>query len=381
MRRYLLILSVISVLMLATLNVGYAIVNTGTVQSVNNTISDVDFNIGLYSFDDYDALNPTDELTYDSTSFTTLSTALNGSIAYTEVDGNKTAKEDDYVLASGNVYLVIQEHNTPATNTYNMSLSAVFSDDNGVLSGITSGLFFAGSGEPVTPTTVFQPNTAYRVQINSSFPNISYVGTMTFSLSVDTVTVITTTVHGLYLEQGTCSMILVQDDPIMDLVEITTGDDVEGDYIKDLSTIDGCPQVQIINNTNTGGTGIADADGNISITLDIPANTPFCVKIWNKEEYDIRADINITNVVIDGVVKFHKYNNQKLGAGFARYFCHYYAYSSEYWSTTNLANVKTYDGWMQSADGTVTITIDAHYNDGEGNKAQNVNLYVIFKDD
>lgn len=381
MRRYLLILSVMSVLMLATLNVGYAIVNTGTVQSTDNTVSDVDFNIGLYSFDDYDALNPTDELAYDSTSFTALSTVLNGSITYTAVDGNKTVKEDNYVLASGNVYLIIQTNNIESGNTYSLTMDAVFNDDNGVLSGISSGLFFAGSGDAITSSTALQPNTAYRIQINSSFPDIPYVGTITFSLSVDTVTIITTTVHGLYLEQGTCSMVLVQDDPILDLVEITTGDGVEGDYIKDLSTISGCPQVQIINNTNTGGTGIADADGNINITLDIPANTPFCVKIWNKEDYDVRANINITNVLIDGEAGNHKYNNQKLGAGFSRYFCHYYAYHSTYWSTTNLANVKTYDGWLQSVDGTVTITIDAHYDDGQGNKAQNVNLYVIFKED
>ena len=114
--------------------------------------------------------------------------------------------------------------------------------------------------------------------------------------------------------------------------------------------------------------------------LDIPEGTPFCIKIWNRESYDVRANIEISNIMIDGVVKDHEYNNQKLGAGFARYFCHYNAYNSEYWSTTNLANVKNNDGWFYSTSGTVTITINGHYDDGEGNLAQNVRLSVVFRD-
>ena len=293
---------------------------------------------------------------------------LNGSISY-KTDTGKIIQEDTYTLISG-AYLLIS-----GEGSYSVSYEAHFYDDGTEMQNITTYLFI-GSDSVIDAQTVLYPDVQYDVQFNAAFPEMEFTGPITCSLAITVSAILNSS---LYSMSGDCAVIEIQDDPVAELVDITTGGDVEGEYTKTTIVESDCPQVIIANNTNSEG-GVADSNGNIDIVLDIPEGTPFCIKIWNRENYDVRANIEISNIMIDGVVKNHKYNNQKLGAGFARYFCHYNAYSSEYWSTTNLANVKNNDGWFYSTSGNVIITINGHYDDGEGNLAQNVRLSVVFRD-
>ena len=293
---------------------------------------------------------------------------LNGSISYKVIEGDKVIQPDIYTLISAATLLITGD------GSYSVSYEAHLYDNGSEISGLTTYLFI-GSDSVIDDDTVLYPNTSYDVQFNVSFPEMQFTGPITCSLSIYVYTYNSSE----FSMSGGCAVIEIQDDPVAELVDITPGGDVEGSYNKTSGTEGGCPQVIITNSTNTEG-GVADSNGDINIVLDIPPNTPFCIKIWNRESYDVRANITIDNIIIDDKAKSHTYNNQKLGAGFARYFCHYNAYSSEYWSTTNLTNVKNNEGWFYSSNGSVTISIDGHYDDGEGNKAQNVRLSVIFRD-
>lgn len=292
---------------------------------------------------------------------------LNGSISYKVEDGKNVIVPDIYILISG-AHLVIA-----GNGSYRVSFEVCFYDDNGELDA-DSYLFI--NDEPANDVTL-SPEEVYTLQMNVMFSATEFTGTIRCVL---TIYIYTANNDCTYVDAGNCAVIEVHDDPTADLIEVTEGGDVGGSYVKTTTTVGEVPQVIISNSTNTTGQGVADADGNIDIILNIPANTPFCIKIWNRESYDVRANINISNIVIDGESTNHKYNNQKLGSGFARYFCHYIAYNSNYWSTTNLDNVKNNNGWLYSSTGTVTISITAHYDDGQGNKAQDVRLAVIFKD-
>lgn len=322
---------------------------------------------GAYTSD----MQTTGETTNDS--FTALlysnTNIFNGSISYKVIDGKNTIEANLYTLISG-AHLIIY-----GSATYALTYEVHIYDSAGELDA-DAYLFI---GDTPADEVELNPDTVYDIQLNILFSAIEFTGTITCSL---TLTI--TAIHNncTYVDSGNCATIEVEDDPIAEQVEVEEGEDVEGQYNKTSVTEQGYPQVIITNTTNSSG-GVADEDGNINITLSIPASTPFCIKIWNKEGYDVYANIVINNILVNGSAGSHSYNNQKLGAGFARYFCHYTTsgtYGSEYWSTTNLNNVKNNNGWFQSSNGSVTISIDAHYNDGHGNTAQNVRLSVVFKE-
>ena len=292
---------------------------------------------------------------------------FNGSLSYKVIDGHNTIVPDIYTLISG-THLVIY-----GDRTYNVSVEAHFYDANGQLDA-TSYLFIDDT--PVNEITL-DPNTIYNVQMNVTFSSVQFSGTITCVL-----TLVVSAVYNdcTYADSGNCAIIEVPYDPMADLIDITTGDDVEGDYIKTTTTVGGVPQVIITNSTNENGQGVADSEGNIHVVLDIPANTPFCIKIWNRDWYNVNANIRVDNIIINGETQSHYYENQRLGIGLARYYCYYRSYGSDTWTTTNLNNVVNNEGWFYSSSGTVTISIDAHYSDFLGNKAQNVRLSIIFKD-
>lgn len=323
---------------------------------------------GAYSSD----MSSTGETTNDS--FTVIlysdTNIFNGSISYEVVGGDTRIIANLYTLISG-AHLMIY-----GNATYTLFFEFHIYDENGEL--VADAYLFIND----TPANEveLEPNVEYDIQLNVVFTAISFSGTLSCELTLQV-----SAVHNscTYDEDGNCATIEVHDDPVAEIVEVTEGEGVEGEYTKTTTTEGGNPQVIIANTSNETGQGVADSDGNINIVLNIPANTPFCIKIWNRESYDIRANIQISNIIVDGVAKNHKYNNQKLGSGFARYFCHYTTtgmFASEYWSTTNLDNVKNNNGWFYSSNGSVTISIDAHYDDGHGNKAQDVRLSVIFRD-
>lgn len=380
-RAYLTLMAV-AVMLVPMVTVGYAVTYSATTTSANNTVSASYFTVGIYSMDDFDPTSPIDIVAYDPDDFTQLTTdILNGSISYEVVNNSNYIKEDDYVLASGNIYVVIDSVNM-GDRIYSISVSAEFRDNGTVMTGIIYGIYLGDFDDVVSPSDTFQSQTAYRMQLDTTFPNMLFTGPITCTVTVSAIAGVINN-NGVFTGIETCPMTVIENDPIIEQVTVTGGGGASGDYSKISSTINGCPQVQIINSTNSMG-GVADSNGNISVSLDIPQNTPFCVKIWNKESYDIRANITINNIVINGSTTSHTYNNQKLGAGFARYFCHYTVQgtysSSTYWSTTNLNNIKNNDGWLYSSSGNVTITINGQYNDGHGNTAQNIMLYVVFRD-
>lgn len=309
--------------------------------------------------------------TITSDSFTAVlysdTSILNGSISYKVEDGKNVIAPDIYTLISGAHFVI------GGNGTYRASFEVHFYDDNGELDA-DAYLFL--NDEPIEDVTL-SPDDVYTLQMNVMFSATEFTGTIRCEI---TIYIYTANNDCTYVDMDNCAVIEIHDDPAADLIEVTEGGDVEGAYIKTTTTVGGVPQVIISNSTNTTGQGVADADGNIDIVLNIPANTPFCIKIWNRESYDVRANITINNIVVNGSSTNHQYNNQKLGSGFARYFCYYTNHGSTYWSTTNLNNVTTNNGWLYSSNGTVTISIDGHYDDGHGNKAQDVRLAVIFKD-
>ena len=292
---------------------------------------------------------------------------VNGSISYKTESGQNVIVEDIYSIISG-AHLLIA-----GNGTYSVSFEVHFYDDNGEIES-ESYLFIDDT--PASECTL-QGNTQYNIQLNTFFSSSAFSGTVRCNLILRVYAL-----HNgcTYDDMNDCATIEVHDDPVADLIDVTEGSGIGGEYIKTTTTVGGVPQVIISNSTNTNGQGVADADGNINIILNIPANTPFCIKIWNRESYDIRADIVVSNIIINGSSTSHSYNNQNLGSGFARYFCHYTYRGSTYWSTTNLNNVVNNNGWFYSSNGSVTISIDAHYDDGHGNKAQDVRLSVIFED-
>lgn len=296
---------------------------------------------------------------------------LNGSISYTE-DSVKTIQADTYTLISGANLLIT------GTGAYSISYDASFYDNGVEMNGITTYLF-VGSDSVIDEHTVLYPSISYEVQFSAAFPAVQFTGPITCDLSIMISAIVNTSTFDL---DGNCATIKIEDDPISELVDVTPGEGADGNYTKTTVTESGCQQVIVSNNTNASG-GVADSEGNIDIVLDIPENVAFCIKIWNREGYDVYANITFSNIIINGSSGSHTYTNQKLGAGYARYFCHYTTsgtFGSEYWSTTNLNNVKNNNGWFYSSSGTVTITIDGHYDDGEGNLAQNVRLSVVFRD-
>ena len=320
----------------------------------------------------YSDVSSTGETTNDS--FTVIlysdTNIFNGSISYEVIGGGTRIIANLYTLISG-AHLMIY-----GNATYTLSFEFHIYDENGEL--VADAYLFINDN-PANEVEL-EPNVEYDIQLNVVFTAISFSGALSCELTLQVLAI-----HNscTYDEDGNCATIEVHDDPLVEIIDVTEGEGVEGDYVKTSSTFGGNPQVIISNSTNATGEGVADADGNINIVLNIPANTPFCIRIWNGESYDIRANITINNIMIDGIAKNHKYNNQKLGSGFPRYFCHYTTtgtFGSEYWSTTNLDNVKNNNGWFYSSNGSVTISIDAHYDDGQGNKAQNVRLSVIFRD-
>ena len=292
---------------------------------------------------------------------------VNGSISYKVIDGNNTIVSDIYALMTG-AHLFIY-----GDDTYTVSFEIHFYDDNGELA---SDAYLFINDTPCAEITL-QPNIEYDVALNVYFAEIVFTG----SIRCELIIYVTATHNGCtYEENGDCAIIEVPYDPMADIIDITAGDDVEGDYIKTTTTVGGVPQVIITNSTNENGQGVADSEGNIHVVLDIPANTPFCIKIWNRDWYNVNANIRVDNIIINGETQSHYYENQRLGIGLARYYCYYRSYGSDTWTTTNLNNVVNNEGWFYSSSGTVTISIDAHYSDFLGNKAQNVRLSIIFKD-
>ena len=320
---------------------------------------------GAYSSD----VQSTGDTTNDSFTVVLLSdtSIFNGSISYRVVGENKVIDANLYTLIAG-AHLIIY-----GNSTYIVSFEFHIYDENGELDAEPY-LFI---GDESASDIELDPETSYELHLNVVLGAIQFTGSITCELILTISAVHNNCTH---INSGNCATIEVQDDPVTELVDVDTGGEVEGDYIKTSTTQGGNPMVVISNSTNATGEGIADADGNINIVLNIPANTPFTIKIWNRESYNVRANISIENIMINGSATNHTYNNQKLGSGFARYFCYYKAHNSTYWSTTNLDNVRDNNGWFYSATGTVTITIDAHYDDGHGNKAQDVRLSIIFRD-
>ena len=175
-------------------------------------------------------------------------------------------------------------------------------------------------------------------------------------------------------------MALIEDSPIMDQVDVIPGEGFSGNLTKEEASVAGHPSVNIKNSTNPQG-GIADSDGNVNLSISIPANTPFLVRIWNKESYNVTTHVEIGNVIINGQTGSHTYN-RNLSAGFATFLCHYVdSWGSHQWYRSNLSQIIDNNGWYYSSSGTVTIEIEAHYDDGSGTKtAQNVFLDIVFKD-
>ena len=152
------------------------------------------------------------------------------------------------------------------------------------------------------------------------------------------------------------------------------------DYDVEQTSIQGYDAVRISNNDNANG-GIADSDGNVDVILSIPEDTPFVIRIGNRESYNVVTHVVIANVLIDGESGSHTYN-RNLSAGFNTYLCHYIdKYGTHQWHRSNLSTVANNDGWYQSSNGQVDISISAHYDDGTGRTAQNVYLDVILKND
>lgn len=188
------------------------------------------------------------------------------------------------------------------------------------------------------------------------------------------------TIRGTYCVTEACSMTLFEDSPVMDQVDITPGAGVSGTVNKTESTVSGRPTVNISNSTNIYG-GMADFDGNVNLTLNIPENTPFVVRIWNKESYNVVTHVEISNVIINGVNGSHTYN-RNLTHGYTTHLCHYIdSYGSNQWYRSYITDIVINNGWYYSTDGTVDINITANYDDGTGTKtAQNVLLYIVFKE-
>ena len=153
------------------------------------------------------------------------------------------------------------------------------------------------------------------------------------------------------------------------------------DYETDVSTISGYVAVRVSSNENDNG-GIADSNGDVNVSLSIPENTPFAIRIMNGESYNVLTHIEISNIIVDGAVSSHTYN-RNLSNGFSTFLCHFYeetfGKTYERWYVSNWSKVVSNDGWLYSNDGVVNINITAHYDDGSGRTAQNVYLDVILK--
>ena len=180
----------------------------------------------------------------------------------------------------------------------------------------------------------------------------------------------TTAIHG-----NTIDVVFHSDCPI-------SIDPSTPDYETDVSTFQGHVSVRVSSDENANG-GIADSNGDVNVSLSIPENTPFVIRIYNGENYRIITYVDISNIIIDGESGSHSYGANTQLSGFYRYLCHYYEeYSNktyEYWNTSNWSKVVSNDGWLYSDNGVVNINITAHYDDGSGRTAQNVFLDVILK--
>lgn len=374
------VLTVVGLFLIPQVSAGYASASYSAVTVCsNNTLTADYFTLGLYSYDDY-AQHPYESVEFDQDDFTPCGGSFaSGSIEYTQNGAVKTIVANNYALTPSNLYFVVIYSGVIPGWSYSLSFDFEFRDGNDTVSGVTG--YLVHDDEVIDDDTVFSPNVAYRVQFSANFPAVSFSeNSITCSVIFQGIRATASAIRGTYCVTEACSMTLIEDSPVMDQVDITPGAGVSGTVNKTESTVSGRPTVNISNSTNTYG-GVADSDGNVNLSISIPANTPFLVRIWNKESYNVTTHVEIGNVIINGQTGSHTYN-RNLTAGFATFLCHYVdSYGSHQWYRSSLSQIIDNNGWYYSSSGTVTIEIEAHYDDGSGTKtAQNVFLDIVFKD-
>ncbi len=372
------VISVVIIMTVPASAVGFATTGyTATTQSTGNCISANYFTARLYTYDSFNPQSPADVVDFDSDDFTEVTGSKFNDIAlpYSTEEGTKTIATNNYVMTPANLYIVVT-NGVDDPFTYSMSLNFSFSDTVGTLSGVDG--YITVGGTENTPETIYNSNKAYHLQFNATFTNTTFVSandTISYVVSISTIKSVIQNM-GIVVEASTCQTVISQETPVTEQVNITgVGEGIEGSYTKEESTVAGRPTVQVSNSTNESG-GIADSSGNVNISISIPENTPFLIRIWNKESYKVYVNIRISNVIVNGSPTSHDYGNKEMGSNFA-YFLSTYGPN---WSTGSLNNVINNNAWFYSGSDPVTVRLTATFDDGTGRTAQKVLMHIMFRD-